>query len=36
MIADRFGFNVAIYTIGGLTFVSGVVVAVVMKERRTK
>lgn len=36
MIADRFGFNVAIYAIGGLTFVSGVVVAVVMKEHRTK
>ncbi len=36
IIADRFGFRVAIYAIGGLTFLSGVVVAVVMKEHRTE
>jgi MFS family permease len=32
LIADRFGFVYAIYAIGGLTFLSGVVVAVVMRE----
>jgi len=32
LIADFFGFSAAILTIGGLTFVSGVVVAAVMRE----
>lgn len=32
LIADRFGFAAAIYTIGALTFVSGCVVAVVMTD----
>lgn len=34
LIADRFGFAAAIYAIGGLTFLSGAVVAVAMKEHR--
>jgi MFS family permease len=32
VIADRFGFAAAIYAIAGLTFLSGVVVAVAMRE----
>ncbi|AIF48502.1 MFS transporter [Dyella japonica] len=34
LIADRFGFATAIQSIGALTFVSGAVVAVVMRGRR--
>jgi MFS family permease len=34
LIADRFGFAAAIYAIGSLTFLSGAVVAVAMKEHR--
>jgi len=34
LIADRFGFAAAIYAVAGLTFVSGVVVAVAMREQR--
>lgn len=34
LIADRFGFAAAIYAIGALTFLSGVIVAVMMKEHR--
>ncbi len=34
LIADRFGFAWAIASIGGLTFLSGLVVALVMNERR--
>ena len=34
LIADQFGFAAAIYAVGALTFVSGVVVAVAMVERR--
>ena len=34
LIADRFGFATAIYAIGSLTFLSGAVVAVAMKEHR--
>jgi MFS family permease len=33
LIADRFGFAAAIYTIAALTFFSGSIVAVVMRER---
>jgi MFS family permease len=35
IIADRFGFAAAIYAIAGLTFFSGAIVAVTMRERRT-
>ena len=34
VIADRFGFVAAIYAIAGLTFLSGVIVAVTMREPR--
>ncbi len=34
LIADRFRFADAILTIGAVTFLSGVVVALVMRERR--
>jgi MFS family permease len=34
VIADRFGFAAAIYAIAGLTFLSGVIVAVTMREQR--
>jgi MFS family permease len=34
LIADRFGFAAAIYAIAVVTFLSGVVVALVMRERR--
>jgi MFS family permease len=34
LIADRFGFAAAIYAIGGLTFLSGAIVAVAMREYR--
>jgi MFS family permease len=34
LIADAFGFAAAIATIAGLTFLSGLITAVVMKERR--
>jgi MFS family permease len=34
VIADRFGFAAAIYVIGGLTFVSGAIVALAMREQR--
>jgi MFS family permease len=34
LIADRFGFAAAILAIAALTFVSGAIVAVVMRERR--
>ncbi|WP_439673167.1 Major facilitator superfamily (MFS_1) transporter (plasmid) [Cupriavidus necator] len=34
LIADRFGFAAAIYAIGALTFLSGVIVAAMMEERR--
>jgi len=34
LLADRFGFAAAIYAIAGLTFCSGVVVAVAMREQR--
>ncbi len=34
LIADRFGFAAAILAIGGLTFISGAIVAVAMKEHR--
>jgi hypothetical protein len=33
LIADLFGFSTAILAIGALTFVSGAVVAAVMRER---
>ncbi|QRQ85851.1 MFS transporter [Cupriavidus oxalaticus] len=36
LIADRFGFAAAIYAIGGLTFLSGAIVAVVMRENRPR
>ncbi len=35
LIADRFGFVAAIGAIGGLTFLSGVIVAAVMREHKT-
>jgi MFS family permease len=31
IIADRFGFSAAILSIGGITFISGAVVAVAMR-----
>ncbi|HWK66494.1 MAG TPA: MFS transporter [Rhizobiaceae bacterium] len=34
LIADRFGFSAAIMAIGAITFISGAVVAVAMRERR--
>jgi len=34
LIADRFGFTAAILAIGALTFLSGLIVAVTMRERR--
>ncbi len=34
LIADRFGFSAAILTIAGVSFVSGTIVAVVMREHR--
>jgi predicted MFS family arabinose efflux permease len=34
LIADRFGFAAAIYAIACMTFLSGVIVAVAMQERR--
>lgn len=36
LIADRFGFAAAIYVIGGLTFLSGAIVAVAMREHRPR
>ncbi|CAM8753310.1 Major facilitator superfamily (MFS_1) transporter [Burkholderia pseudomallei] len=36
LIADRFGFAAAIYVIGGLTFLSGTIVAVAMREHRPR
>lgn len=36
LIADRFGFAAAIYTIGALTFVSGCVVAAVMTDDKRR
>jgi MFS family permease len=33
LIADRFGFGAAIYAIAALTFLSGALVAAVMRER---
>jgi MFS family permease len=36
LIADRFGFIAAIYAIGGLTFLSGAIVAVAMREHRPR
>ncbi|MCC6826574.1 MAG: MFS transporter, partial [Acidobacteria bacterium] len=35
LIADRFGFAAAILSIGLVTFVSGTIVAVVMRESRS-
>ncbi len=34
LIADRFGFSAAILTISGVTFLSGLIAAVVMQEKR--
>lgn len=34
LIADRFGFGAAILAIGGITFLSGLIVAVAMHERK--
>jgi MFS family permease len=34
IIADRFGFAAAIYSVAALTFVSGLVVALLMREKR--
>jgi MFS family permease len=34
LIADRFGFAAAIYAIAGMTFLSGVIVAVAMREKQ--
>lgn len=33
LIADRFGFGAAIIAIGGVTFLSGLIVAVAMRQR---
>lgn len=35
LIADRFGFAAAIYAVAGLTFLSGAVVAVAMREEKS-
>jgi MFS family permease len=36
LIADRFGFAAAIYAIAGLTFISGVVAAIAMRNHQTR